>query len=188
MGNWTRRFCEARRMKIARITKTFFAVALLLLCMVTPADLYAQKPEKNAVQKTKNMTKLAKGTFEVKMTPQANEGNDDKSIGRLLMTKLFIGDLEGTSQGQMLGTQSTALEGSGGYVAMERFSGVLGGRKGSFILQHIGTMQGGKFDLNVAVVPDSGSGELAGISGKLKIIIDGAKHLYEFEYLIPEIK
>ena len=115
----------------------------------------------------------------------AEDAVGDPTIGRLGMAKQFAGDLDGTSKGQMLGTQSEAVEGSGGYVAMERFTGTLGGKKGSFTMQHIGTMQGGKFDLNIAVVPDSGTGELTGISGKLKIIIEGSKHLYEFDYSLP---
>lgn len=135
------------------------------------------------------MTKIAKGTFEVKMTPMAAEDAvGDAAIGRLGMVKEFAGDLTGTSKGQMLGNQSEVVKGSGGYVAMESFTGTLNGKKGGFILQHIGTMQGGKFDLNVAVVPDSGSGELTGISGKMKIIIEGSKHLYEFEYSLGAAK
>ena len=88
----------------------------------------------------------------------------------------------------MLGNQSESVPGSGGYVAMELVTGTLSGKKGTFILQHIGTMQGGKFDLDVAVVPDSGSGELTGISGRMKIIIEGKDHFYEFEYTIAKPK
>ena len=85
----------------------------------------------------------------------------------------------------MLGSQSETEKGSGGYVAMERFTGTLNGKRGSFSLQHHGTMGGGKFEINVYVVPGTGSGELAGISGTLKIIIEGGKHFYEFEYSLP---
>lgn len=158
----------------------------LTLCFGTIVNSQTRKADKKTNQKEKSMTKLAKGTFEVKMTPlAAEEAVGDPTIGRLGMTKQFAGDLVGTSNGQMLGTQSAAVEGSGGYVAMERFTGTLGGKKGNFILQHIGTMQGGKFDLSVSVVPDSGSEELTGISGKMKIIIEGSKHLYEFDYSLP---
>ncbi|MBK7934813.1 MAG: DUF3224 domain-containing protein [Acidobacteria bacterium] len=132
------------------------------------------------------MKRIAKGTFDVKVTPLAAEENvGDATIGRLSLAKTFSGDLAGTSKGQMLGSQSEAVAGSGGYVAMERFTGTLGGKKGSFTLQHIGTMQGGKFDLDIMVVPDSGTGELTGISGTCKIIIDGDKHFYEFAYALP---
>ena len=120
------------------------------------------------------------------MTPlAADEGIGDPTIGRLAMDKTWSGDLAGTSKGQMLGSQSETEKGSGGYVAMERFTGTLNGKIGSFSLQHHGTMGGGKFDLNVYVVPGSGTGEMAGISGTLKIIIDGSKHLYELEYSVP---
>ena len=161
----------------------------LTLCLGVIVNSQTRKADKKTNQKEKSMTKLAKGTFEVKMTPLAVEKVvGDPTIGCLGMTKQFAGELDGTSNGQMLGTQSEAVEGSGGYVAMERFNGTLGGKKGSFILQHTGTMQGGNFDLNVMVVPDSGSGELTGISGKMMIIIEGSKHLYEFDYSLPQGK
>ena len=132
------------------------------------------------------MTKVAKGTFEVKVTPLPAEANvGDPAIGRLSLDKTWSGDLVGTSKGQMLGSQSETEKGSGGYVAMERFVGTLHGKKGSFSLQHHGTMGGGKFDISVEVVPGTGTDELAGISGTLKIIIDGGKHLYELEYSLP---
>ena len=133
---------------------------------------------------TKLTKQVAKGTFEVKMIPlAAEEGIGDPTIGRLAMDKTWAGDLTGTSKGQMLGAQSE--KGSGGYVAMERISGTLNGKKGSFSLQHHGTMSGGKSDLSVYVVPGSGTGDLTGISGTLKILIDDSKHLYELEYSLP---
>jgi hypothetical protein len=123
---------------------------------------------------------LAKGTFDVKVLPVAPDAGDSAGFGRLTLNKVFHGDLDGTSTGVMLGVQS-AMKGSGGYVALEVFSGTLRGKRGTFVLQHNGTMQGGKFQLNVVVVPDSGTGELAGIAGTLEIIIaaDGT-HSYEF--------
>src|SRR5215470_1043223 len=129
------------------------------------------------------MSEMAKGTFEVKATPVAADAGDDSGIGRLTLDKKFSGDLEGTSRGQMLGFRS-AKEGSGGYVAQEKVTAKLGGRSGSFILQHIGTMIGNVPNLNVTVVPDSGTGELTGISGTMTIIIAGGKHNYEFAYKI----
>ena len=83
----------------------------------------------------------------------------------------------------MLGFRS-AKEGSGGYVAQEKVTAKLGGRSGSFVLQHIGTMRGNAPEMNVTVVPDSGTGELSGISGTMTIIIAGGKHNYEFAYKI----
>jgi hypothetical protein len=128
------------------------------------------------------MSEMAKGTFEVKVTPVAADTGDDSGIGRLTLDKKFSGDLEGTSRGQMLGFRS-ATEGSGGYVAQERVKGKLSGRSGSFVLQHIGTMRKGSAPvMNVTVVPDSGTGELAGISGTMTIIIAGGKHSYELAY------
>lgn len=156
------------------------------LCTIAGAQTKSQVAKPN--QKEKLVSKIAKGTFEVKVTPQPAEENvGDPSIGRLSLDKTFFGDLEGISKGQMLGVQ-TGVEGSGGYVAMERVTATLNGKKGGFTLQHLGTMQGGKFELNVSVVPDSGTDSLAGISGKMKIIIEGAKHFYEFEYSLPAIK
>lgn len=161
-------------------------IAFCILFCVTIANSQTQKPGSKPATAAKVMKSIAKGTFEVKVTPLAAEENvGDATIGRLSLAKTFSGDLAGTSKGQMLGSQSEAVAGSGGYVAMERFTGTLGGKKGSFTLQHIGTMQGGKFDLDIMVVPDSGTGDLTGISGTCKIIIDGDKHFYEFAYSLP---
>ncbi len=125
----------------------------------------------------------ATGTFDVKLKPQADEGVSDPTVGRMSIEKQFHGDLEGTSKGQMLAVQSD-VKGSAGYVAMERISGTLAGHKGTFALQHTGTMNRGVPELSVTVVPDSGTGELVGISGKMNIIITDGKHSYEFEYTL----
>jgi hypothetical protein len=123
----------------------------------------------------------ASGTFAVKVTPQAPEEGDTSGIGRLLLDKQFEGDLEATSTGQML-AMSSAVEGSAGYVAMEQVTGTLHGKTGAFALQHFGKMTRGTPELNVMVVPDSGTGELEGLSGRLQIIIADGSHSYEFEY------
>jgi hypothetical protein len=123
----------------------------------------------------------ASGTFAVKVTPQAPEEGDTSGIGRLLLDKQFEGDLEATSKGQML-AMSSAVEGSAGYVAMEQVTGTLHGKTGAFALQHFGKMTRGTPELNVMVVPDSGSGDLEGLSGLLQIIIADGSHSYEFEY------
>ena len=125
----------------------------------------------------------AAGTFEVKLQPQASEAGADATLGRLSIDKQFHGDLEGTSQGQML-TAGTDVEGSAGYVAIERVTGTLHGRRGSFALQHSGTMARGEPSLAIRVVPDSGAGELAGLSGSMSITIAGGKHSYDFEYAL----
>lgn len=176
-------------MKVYLIVSRLVLAFCVLFCLGGAANSQTSKMEARPDGKVIFVTDKAKGTFEVKVTPLAAEENvGDVTIGRLSLAKTFSGDLAGTSKGQMLGSQSEAVPGSGGYVAMERFTGTLKGLKGSFTLQHIGTMQGGKFDLNVMVVPDSGSGELTGISGTCKIIIDGDKHLYEFTYSLPAAK
>jgi hypothetical protein len=123
----------------------------------------------------------ASGTFAVKVTPQAPEEGDTSGIGRLLLDKQFEGDLEATSKGQML-AMSSAVEGSAGYVAMEQVTGTLHGKTGAFALQHFGKMTRGTPELNVMVVPDSGSSDLEGLSGRMQIIIADGSHSYEFEY------
>lgn len=129
------------------------------------------------------MTQRARGTFEVKLVPQAADAGSDAAMGRISIDKQFHGDLEGTSKGQML-TAGTAVKGSAGYVAIERVSGTLNGRRGSFVLQHSGTLERGVPQLSIEVVPDSGTDELAGISGSLSITISDGKHSYDFGYTI----
>jgi len=101
----------------------------------------------------------------------------------LAIDKQFTGDLIGVSKGEML-SAGTPTKGSAGYVAIERVSGALHGRTGTFVLQHSGTMTRGSPELTVSVVPDSGSGELTGLSGTMRIIIEGKRHSYEFDYTI----
>jgi hypothetical protein len=133
------------------------------------------------------MTNHAHGTFEVKLVPQKpdNEVSASANLGRLSIDKRFQGDLEGTSKGEML-SAGTEVKGSAGYVAIERVTGALDGRSGSFVLQHSGTMNRGVPQLSVTVVPDSGTEQLRGISGALAIKIEGSKHFYEFDYTLPE--
>lgn len=122
----------------------------------------------------------AKGEFEVKLIPQT----DAPIIGRMLLDKKFHGDLEATSQGQMLAAQTT-IKGSAGYVAIEQVKGTLAGKTGTFLLQHSGIMDRGKPSLTVLILPDSGTEELAEISGSMKIIIEGGKHSYVLDYQLP---
>lgn len=125
----------------------------------------------------------ATGPFEVKLSPQASDEEPNGStLARLSLDKQFHGDLEATSTGEML-SAGTRVTGSAGYVAIERVTGVLHGRRGSFVLQHHATMTRGTPDLKIIVVPDSGTGELTGLTGTMNIIIaPGGKHAYEFEY------
>jgi hypothetical protein len=124
----------------------------------------------------------AVGTFDVKLTAQ-DDKTGEPMLGRMTIAKQFHGDLDGTSQGQML-TAMTDVKGSAGYVAMEKVTGTLRGRSGTFALQHSGTMDRGAQSLAISVVPDSGTGQLIGLSGTMKIIIADGKHSYEFDYTL----
>lgn len=131
------------------------------------------------------MASIAKGSFTVDMSPQGEpDTRDGVSLGRMSLRKRFEGDLEATGEGQML-TAMSPVKGSAGYVAIERVTGTLEGRAGSFALQHTGTMDQGAQQLSITVVPDTGTGELAGISGALRIRIADGKHFYELEYTLP---
>jgi Protein of unknown function (DUF3224) len=124
------------------------------------------------------MTDHASGPFDVKLTPQPKERFD-----RMAIDKQFHGDLEAVSIGEMMSFQ-TGAKGSAGYVAMERVTGTLKGRRGSFVLQHSATMNRGVPEMSISVVPDSGTDGLAGIAGKMRIIIADGKHSYEFDYAL----
>jgi hypothetical protein len=120
----------------------------------------------------------ANGEFDVKLVP---EPADFDGIARATLDKVFHGDLEATSRGLMLSTAGSVL-GSAAYVAIERVRGTLKGRTGEFTLQHTGVADRGRTALTVTVVPDSGTEDLAGLSGRLDIVIDGKKHFYTFDY------
>jgi len=132
------------------------------------------------------MTHHASGPFEVKVTPQKPDTQIARTanLGRLTIDKRFHGDLEASAKGEMLATQSE-VKGSAGYVALERVTGKLQGRSGSFVLLHSATMKRGTPEATVTVVPDSGTGELAWLTGsmRIKVAADGA-HSYEFDFRI----
>jgi hypothetical protein len=132
------------------------------------------------------MSEQAAGAFDVKVVPQKPDTQIARAanLGRLTIDKRFHGELEGISKGEMLATQ-TDVPGSAGYVALERVTGTLKGRAGSFVLQHSATMTRGQPLSSITVVPDSGTGELRGISGRMSITVasDGS-HSYEFEFTI----
>jgi hypothetical protein len=143
--------------------------------------LPTESPDDNSVQDD-SVTNRATGSFDVKIVPLANDTPaEGASLGRMSIDKQFHGDLEGTSKGEML-TAGTAIKNSAGYVAIERVTGTLHGKRGTFALQHNATMTRGEGSLNIIVVPDSGTGELAGLSGTLRIDITAGKHNYVFEY------
>jgi hypothetical protein len=129
----------------------------------------------------------AKGEFDVKLNPlsaYAPESPDGPPLGRMSIDKKFRGDLDATSIGEML-TAGSAAKGSAAYVAVERVTGTLHGKQGSFALHHRGVMSKGEGELTVVVAPDSGTGELVGLVGEMAIIVGGGKHAYELEYTLP---
>ena len=128
----------------------------------------------------------AKGTFAVKLTPEEDK-TGDAIVGRMTIDKQFSGDLEGTSKGLMV-MVGTPVQGSAGYVAIEKVSGTVQGRSGSFYLQHSGLMRRGEGELTIHVIPDSGTEELIGISGMFDIQIDDGKHSYVFEYELADVE
>jgi len=130
------------------------------------------------------MPTRAAGPFEVKLTPvPLAHAEQDPALARMKIDKQFRGDLEAVSLGEMLSAGSPA-KGSAGYVALERVTGTLHGRTGSFVLQHTATMDRGAASLSITVVPGSGTGELLGLAGAMNIVIEGGRHSYEFDYTL----
>jgi Protein of unknown function (DUF3224) len=155
------------------------AIAFVTVALTLSTITQGQSTVKEAVT-----TMQAAGPFDVKITPH-DDNSGDPLLNRMTLDKQYHGDLEATGIGQML-TAGTEVKGSGAYVAIERVSGTMKGRSGSFVLQHAGTMAQNVPQLTIIVVPDSGTGELKGLTGKMTIHIaaDG-KHSYEFEYTLP---
>ena len=171
------------------VLRSAFTV-LSLLCVsiftIAPKLAHSYSSLPNSQQKDVAMPQHAAGTFEVNVAPLEPAFKfDDNPLRRMSLDKKFQGDLEATSKGEML-TAGNPAKGSGGYVAMERVSGSLHGRTGTFVLQHTGTMSHGEFQLSVTVVPDSGTGQLAGLFGSVTIQITDGKHSYDFAYSLPD--
>ena len=156
-------------------------LAVILLCAVAVCLAQAQTAAPAAAAKEMKVAH-ATGTFEVKLNPQAS----DPPLGKMSFDKQFHGGLDGTSKGEMLSAGSGAQGSSGGYVALEQFTGTLNGRSGSFILQHSTTMTRGVPQLSITVVPDSGTGELTGLTGSMSIQIEDGRHRYQFDYSLGE--
>jgi hypothetical protein len=127
------------------------------------------------------MSERATGTFTTAFEPLPS---DDAAIGRMRVRKTIQGDLSGEGVAEMMSV-GTAVEGSAGYVAIDRITGTLGGREGSFVLQHFGLMARGEGTLTVSVVPDSGTGELTGLTGFFDIVNEAGVHSYTFDYELP---
>jgi hypothetical protein len=167
------------------------AIAGICLLLTASPTALAQSGSWTAhsVEKETSMTKHAKGPFDVKLTPWKPDNKEAQSanLGRMSIDKQFHDDLEATSQGEMLSVL-TEVKGSAGYVAMERVKGSLQGKSGTFVLQHSATMRRGEPQLSITVVPDSGTGQLVGLSGSMAINIVDGRHFYEFEYTLPETR
>jgi len=159
------------------MTTTSALTFLALVLAAVSQQSGSQPSQEPAVSAT------AKGSFDAKVMPQPAAEGDDPAFTRFAVVKQFHGDLEGTSKVKMLAA-SAARKDSGGYVALERVTANLGGRKGTFCLEHMGSMRGGSFNLTIVVVPDSGTDQLSGISGKFSIEIKDGKHFYTFDYTL----
>jgi hypothetical protein len=162
------------------------AALILALGLGRAPYIDAQAARPNKAHKGTAMTQHATGVFDVKVTPLALGGpTEDSTLGRLSIEKKYHGDLDATGDGQML-TAATEAKGSGAYVAIERVNGTLRGHSGTFALQHRGIMRNGEPSLDITVVPDSGTGQLVGLTGTLGIVIADGKHSYDFAYELPE--
>ena len=169
-------------MDMLRTRTLFVLLAAVSACLAQSNDA----PSATQPKKENTVTMHAKGPFEVKVTPLDSPELPQGVISRMSIDKTFHGDLEGTSKGEMLAAGSGGKGSSGGYVALEHVTGTLNGRKGTFVLQHSATMTSGVPDLSIIVVPGSGTDQLAGLSGKMNIIIAEGKHSYDFEYTLPK--
>jgi len=169
-----------------QMTGNVLIVLAFLLAEGAAGHTQGTSEESMKHQKETAVTGHASGTFDVKLMPQPVV-DSDAGIGRMSIDKQFHGDLEGASKGEMLSAQGT-IKGSAGYVAIERVIGTLQGRKGSFILQHNATMNRGMPQLNISVLPDSGTDQLAGITGMMTIKINQGHHSYEFDYTFGDAK
>ena len=160
-------------------------VACVVGTLVAVSAASARIQQQADVKKGTSMSKRASGTFDVKLTPK--DQGADATVGGMTIDKQFHGDLAGTSKGQMLMASSSSVKNSAGYVAIEKVTATLNGRRGTFYLQHTGIMTRGTGDLTITVIPDTGTDQLAGLQGRMNIIIaaDG-KHSYEFDYNLPD--
>lgn len=160
------------------------SAGLLVLCGALSFP-QTQPQEHSDSPKEKTLSAHAIGPFDVKISPLAlSEQSADPKLGRMAIEKQYHGDLEATAKGEMLTGQSE-MKDSGVYVAVERVTGTLKGKRGSFAMYHTGVMNRGKPELKITVVPGSGTNELQGLTGTMNIKIDNGKHSYDFEYSLP---
>ena len=125
----------------------------------------------------------ATGAFEVKMTPQAQDEAGGVAMARMRVDKVFSGGLAATASGEML-TAAGGVKGSAAYVVIERVTGTLDGKAGSFAFMHSATMNRGVPEQRITVVPDSGSGALAGLAGSMTMTITADGHFYDLAYTL----
>lgn len=177
-------FVTATNISLRRLRAAVIYLFISICCFALG---YSQANSANSVQKEKPLMTHASGSFEVRLAPQETYNKSDSMLGRMSIDKQFHGPLEATSKGEML-TAGTNVKGSAGYVAIERVTGTLNGKSGSFALQHFATMTRGAPQLTIIVVPDSGTGELGGLSGKLNIRIENGKHFYDLDYTLEETR
>lgn len=171
---------------MSRATETILVFAWLFLASAFALPSEQVKTPPRETEKAGNaMSSHAKGEFDVKITPTQDKP-PDPALGRLFVEKKYHGDVDGTSVGEMLTSGNGSK--SGGYVLIERVTGTLNGKRGSFSLQHSGIMDNGVPTLNIIVVPGSGSDQLDGISGKFSLDIKGGKHFYDLEYSLHDAK
>ena len=159
----------------------------MALSLVLVIFVHALAPATSSAQKGPAMASHATGAFDVKMAPQKpdNPTEEAANIARITGDKQWHGDLEGTSKVVMLSAGDP--RNSAVYVALERVTGTLKGRNGSFVLHHTGIMNRGVPQLAIEVAPNSGTGQLTGLTGKMTInIAPDGKHSYDFEYMLPE--
>lgn len=168
-------------MKRMSIPFLFAALVLALFSFAQTGTPAQPQPNKETA-----LTQHARGTFDVKLTPQPGDDKEQPALARFSLEKQFHGDLEGTSKGEMISTGSA--QGSGGYVALERVTGTVNGRSGSFALQHSGVMNRGVPNLTITVVPGSGTGQLVGLSGSFTLTMKDGKHFYDLEYTLDQPK
>lgn len=172
------RFIDTTTARLLNVTR--YSVTCLSLIFVASAFGQRSTPS----QKEDLVASHASGSFEVKVTP-AEDKSDDPTLGRMMLDKQYHGDLEAVGKGQML-TAGSPAKGAGGYVAIEKVTGILNGRSGSFVLQHNGLMSNNKPEMTIVIVPESGTGQLEGIAGKLTITIaPTGKHSYNLDYTLP---
>lgn len=179
MNRLKRRSPQTRKLR----PRLFVALAITLVPIHNSS---AQTPAQSNRKEIHVTTQDAQGAFDVKMAPLTlDDKTAESTLGRMSLDKQYHGDLEASAKGEMLSAM-TSVKGSAGYVAIEHVDGTLSGRKGSFVLQHTGTMTRGQQSLSVSVVPDSGTGQLTGISGTMVIDIADGKHSYTFNYTLPD--